>query len=113
MLYFNNVIFKHKECIQYQNYLPQMGSDTKIICKLGKVCSTFKKISLKDSIDFSKDFVYLCSSYKFIEIMRWTLFISQFFLLFVTSFLEQIPLLLEDMHIMTILASRPQPQMWI
>lgn len=42
--------------------------------------------------------------------MRWTLFISQFFLLFVTSFLEQIPLLLEDMHIMTILASRPQPR---
>lgn len=55
MLHFTHVIFKHKKCIQHQKYMPQMGSNTKITSKLGDVRSTFKKISFKDSIDFSKD----------------------------------------------------------
>lgn len=41
----NNAIFKHTECIKHQKYLAQMGSNTKTISKLGKVCGTFMKVS--------------------------------------------------------------------
>lgn len=45
MLCLNNAIFEHTECIKHQKYLAQMGSNTKTISKLGKVCGTFMKVS--------------------------------------------------------------------
>lgn len=108
---FNSAIFKHKERIKHQKYLAQMGTNTKTISKLGKVCSTFMKVSffLLTSV---KTNICLCSQLQVRPGDKMDFFHSVFFL-FVTSFSEQILLLLKHMHILTILASRPQPQTWI